>query len=458
MSDVKDYINSNIDRFQEQLFEFLRIPSISTSSEHKSDVLKAASFLQQELDNIGMDLVQLYETERHPIVYAEKCPHEDRPTVLIYGHYDVQPPDPVDLWLTPPFEPTVKNNRVYARGASDDKGQSFTHIKSVESFLDTGTELPVNVKFLLEGEEEIGSPNLVPFITEHKDLLKCDMVLISDTAMFGENQPSITYGLRGLTYMEIEVKGPNRDLHSGVYGGAVENPANALAAMISELKGDDGVIKIPGFYDDVVPLTDAEREAYSKLPFDEKAYVQELDIKKVHGEKGYSTLERASARPSVDVNGLWSGYQGEGAKTVLPAKAGAKISMRLVPDQHPGKIARLFSDYINSIAPDTVTVQVREHHGGYPVVVDLDFYGLKAAARAFETVYQKEVLYSREGGSIPIVADFRKELGVNSILMGFGLTKDSLHSPNESFSLEDFHRGIQTSAEFLRILPEYTPV
>jgi acetylornithine deacetylase/succinyl-diaminopimelate desuccinylase-like protein len=455
MADVQEYIDKNIEKFQEQLFELLRIPSISTSHEHKSDVLKAATFLQQELDNIGMELVQLYETEGHPIVYAEKCPHDNRPTVLIYGHYDVQPPDPVDLWLTPPFEPSIKNNRVYARGASDDKGQSFTHIKSVESYLKTGNELPVNVKFLLEGEEEIGSPNLVPFITEHKDMLECDMVLISDTAMFGENQPSITYGLRGLTYMEVEVKGPNRDLHSGVYGGTVENPANALAEIISKLIDDDGFIQIPGFYDDVIPLSEADREAYSQLPFDEEAYIQELDIKKVHGEKGFSTLERASARPSLDVNGLWSGYQGEGAKTVLPAKAGAKISMRLVPDQDPKKIAELFRKYIESITPETVSVQVTEHHGGHPVVVDLEFYGLQAAADAFKKIYQKEVLFSREGGSIPIVADFKKVLGVNSILMGFGLTKDSLHSPNESFSLQDFHRGIKTSAEFLRILPDY---
>jgi acetylornithine deacetylase/succinyl-diaminopimelate desuccinylase-like protein len=455
MADVQSYIDHHIDTFQKQLFDLLRIPSISTSSDYKTDVLKAASFLQQELDTIGMDHVQLYETEGHPIVYAEKCPHENRPIVLIYGHYDVQPPDPVELWLTPPFEPTVKNNRVYARGASDDKGQSFTHIKSIESYLETGTELPVNVKFLFEGEEEIGSPNLIPFITDHKEMLKCDMVLISDTAMFGENQPSITYGLRGLTYMEIEVKGPNRDLHSGVYGGTVENPANALSSIIARLKDEDGVVQIKGFYDDVVPLTQDDREAYSQLPFDEEAYVQELDIKKVHGEKGFSTLERASARPTLDVNGLWGGYQGEGAKTVLPAKAGAKISMRLVPDQNPEIIARHFMDYVESIAPDTVTIQVKEHHGGHPVVIDLDFYGLQAAAKAFETIYEREVLFSREGGSIPIVADFKKVLGVNSILMGFGLAKDALHSPNESFSLEDFHRGIKTSAEFLRILPEF---
>jgi len=287
-------------------------------------------------------------------------------------------------------------------------------------------------------------------------LLECDMVLISDTAMFGEDQPSITYGLRGLAYMEVHVTGPNRDLHSGVFGGAVENPANALAEIIAKLKDEDGVIQIPGFYDDVEPMTDEMREAYNKLPFDEEGYKKDLNLKAVHGEKGYSTLERASARPSLDVNGLWSGYQGEGAKTVLPAKAGAKISMRLVPDQNPKEIAKLFTDYVKSLAPNTLTVEVEEHHGGHPVVIDLDFYGLKAAAKAFEEVYNKDVLFAREGGSIPIVADFKKVLGVNSILMGFGQTKDALHSPNESFSLKDFHRGIQTSAKFFELLPEYS--
>jgi len=456
MSSVKNYIQENAKNFEDQLFEFLRIPSVSTDSKHKEDVKKAAQFLIDQLNNIGLDNVTLHETDGHPIITAEKCPHKDRPTVLIYGHYDVQPSDPDELWETPPFEPTIKDGRVYARGASDDKGQSFTHIKAVESYMKTGTELPVNVKFILEGEEEIGSPNLVPFIKANKDLLECDMVLISDTAMFGEDQPSITYGLRGLAYMEVHVNGPNRDLHSGVFGGAVENPANALAEIISKLKDEDGLIQIPGFYDDVEPMTAEMRDAYKQLPFDEDAYKKNLNLKALHGEKGYSTLERATARPTLDVNGLWSGYQGEGAKTVLPAKAGAKISMRLVPDQDPKKIAGLFADYVKSIAPDTVTVDVEEHHGGHPVVIDLDFYGLKAAAKAFEEVYNKDVLFAREGGSIPIVADFKKVLGVNSILMGFGLTKDALHSPNESFSLKDFHRGIQTSAKFFELLPKYS--
>ena len=456
MSSVEKYIQENAKSFEEQLFHFLRIPSVSTDSKHKGDVKKAAQFLIDQLNEIGLDKVTLHETDGHPIITAEKCPHEDQPTVLIYGHYDVQPSDPDELWKTPPFEPTVKEGRVYARGSSDDKGQSFTHVKAIEAYMKTGTDLPVNVKFILEGEEEIGSPNLIPFIQSNKELLECDMVLISDTAMFGEDQPSITYGLRGLAYMEVHVTGPNRDLHSGVFGGAVENPANALAEIIAKLKDEDGVIQIPGFYDDVEPMTDEMREAYNKLPFDEEGYKKDLNLKAVHGEKGYSTLERASARPSLDVNGLWSGYQGEGAKTVLPAKAGAKISMRLVPDQNPKEIAKLFTDYVKSLAPNTLTVEVEEHHGGHPVVIDLDFYGLKAAAKAFEEVYNKDVLFAREGGSIPIVADFKKVLGVNSILMGFGQTKDALHSPNESFSLKDFHRGIQTSAKFFELLPEYS--
>jgi len=455
MSAIQKYIDENIETFKAELFELLKIPSISTNSSHKKDVLKAAQYLVEQLNNIGLDNVTLHETDGHPIVTAEKTPHPHKPTVLIYGHYDVQPPDPEELWITPPFEPTVKNGRVYARGASDDKGQSFTHLKSVQAYLDTGTELPVNVKFILEGEEEIGSPNLIPFIKENKELLSCDMVLISDTAMFAEDQPSITYGLRGLAYMEVHVTGPNRDLHSGVFGGAVDNPANILADIISKLKDEDGVIQVDGFYDDVEPLTPEMREAYKKLPHDDNAYKEELGIKALHGEKGYSTLERASARPSLDINGLWSGYQGEGAKTVLPAKAGAKISMRLVPNQDPNDIAEKFTKYVQKLAPETVTVEVEAHHGGYPIVIDLDFYGLKAAAQAFSDVYNKEVLFSREGGSIPIVADFKKILGVNSILMGLGLTRDALHSPNESFSLKDFHRGIKTSARFFEILSEY---
>ena len=455
MDSYLEYIEANKDTFLEELFELLRIPSVSTDSNHKKNVQEAADFLINQLKSLDLNTVKKYDTPGNPIVYAEHCPHDDKPTVLIYGHYDVQPSDPDELWDTPAFEPTIRDGLIYARGASDDKGQAFTHLKAVESYLKTGHELPVNVKFILEGEEEIGSPNLVPFLEDHKDLLECDMVLISDTAMFGEDQPSITYGLRGLAYMEIEVVGPNRDLHSGVYGGAVENPANVLCEIIAKLKNEDGEIQIPGFYDSVKPLTDAERDAVAKLPFDEEKYKDTLNIDAVHGEKGYSTLERATARPTLDVNGLWGGYQGEGAKTVLPSKAHAKVSMRLVPDQNPKEIAKLFKEHVESLGPYTVKVTVSEHHGGHPSVIDLDFYGLKAGAQAFEDIYNKDVLFTREGGSIPIVADFKRVLGVESILMGFGLTSNAIHSPNENFALKDFYRGIKTSARFLELLPEY---
>lgn len=456
MATVSDYINTHKEKFKDELFDLLRIPSISTDSSHKGDVRNAAAFLKEQLENLDMDRVEVFETDGNPIIYGELITDDSKPTVLVYGHYDVQPPDPMDLWETAPFEPTVRDGDIYARGASDDKGQSFTHIKALEAYRKSGTDFPVNIKLILEGEEEIGSPHLVPFIKEHKDLLECDMVLISDTAMFAEDTPSITYGLRGLAYMEIEVIGPNRDLHSGVYGGAVENPANALCEIIAKLKDEDGVIQIDGFYDDVVALSDDDRTAYDKLPFDQEKYKTNLGLKEVHGEKGYSTLERASARPTLDVNGLWSGYQGEGAKTVLPSKAGAKVSMRLVPNQDPKKIAELFKKQVEKLAPDTVTVKVTEHHGGHPAGTDLSFYGLKAAAAAFKEVYGKEPLFSREGGSIPIVADFEKVLGAQSILMGFGLNSDAIHSPNEKFALKDFYRGIQTSAKFFELLPQYS--
>lgn len=455
MSAVQTYIDQNIEKFQRELFELLEIPSISTHSQQSEDIGKAANFLVNQFRSMGVEDVELFETEGNPIVYAEICPAKNRPTVLIYGHYDVQPPDPEDEWDTPPFKPSIRDGRVYARGASDDKGQSFTHLKALEAYLSTGTNLPVNLKFILEGEEEIGSPNLIPFIDHHRERLACDMVLISDTSMYDEDQPSITYGLRGLTYLEILIKGPNRDLHSGVFGGAVANPANVLCEILAKLKSDDGVIRVPGFYENVKPLTEAEREESCKLPFDEEKYKKSLGLRELAGEKGYSTHERATARPSLDINGLWSGYQGEGAKTVLPAKAGAKVSMRLVPDQDPKKIARLFTDYVKSLTPDSVEISVTEHHGGHPSITDLNFYGLQAAAKAFEDIYKKEALFTREGGSIPIVADFKKILKAESILMGFGLTRDALHSPNESFSLKDFHRGIKTSAKFFELLPDY---
>lgn len=456
MSSVSDYIKSNKEKFKEELFELLRIPSVSTDPSHKHDIREAANFLKTQLETLHLDRVEQFETDGNPIVYGELITEQSRPTVLVYGHYDVQPPDPLDLWDTEPFAPTVRDGDIYARGASDDKGQSFTHLKALEAYQKSGTDFPVNIKYILEGEEEIGSPNLVPFIKEHKQLLECDMVLISDTAMFAEDTPSITYGLRGLAYMEIEVTGPNRDLHSGVYGGAVENPANVLCEIIAKLKDEDGFIQIDGFYDDVVELSEDDRRAYENLPFDKESYKKDLGLKALHGENGYSTLERASARPTLDVNGFWSGYQGKGAKTVLPSKAGAKVSMRLVPDQDPKTIAKLFKKQVESLAPETVTIEVTEHHGGHPASTDLSFYGLKAAGKAFENVYGKEPLFSREGGSIPIVADFEKVLGAQSILMGFGLNSDAIHSPNEKFALKDFYRGIQTSAKFFELLPEYS--
>ena len=451
---TNEFIEQRKEHFLDELFTFLRIPSVSTDSSQKMAIEQAADFLQNQLNSLKLSRVERYETQGHPIVYGEHCPFDDRPTVLIYGHYDVQPSDPEYLWDTPPFEPTIKEGKIYARGASDDKGQSFTHVKALQSLIEADGGIPVNIKILLEGEEEIGSPNLVPFVESHKDMLQCDMVLISDTSMFGLDQPSITFGLRGLAYMEVEVVGPNRDLHSGVYGGAVENPLNVLCEIIAQLKDKDGVVQIPRFYDKVEALTPKDREAMADLPFDEIAYKSSLDVDAVHGEKGYSTLERASARPTLDVNGIWGGYQGEGAKTVLPSKANAKISMRLVPNQDPHEIACLFEQQVLSLAPKTVKVRVTEHHGGYASRTDLNFYGLKAAAKAFEEVYETPVLFSMEGGSIPIVADFKRVLGVESILMGFGVTSDAIHSPNESFHVKDFYRGIKTSARFFQLLAE----
>ncbi len=456
MSTPLAYIQKHQETFKEELFDLLRIPSISADSDYDEDVRRAARFVAGQLENIGLTNVSIEETEGHPIVlgeYLEAGP--DKPTILIYGHYDVQPPDPLDEWETPPFEPTVRDGKIYARGASDDKGQSYTHIKAIESFLKTGTELPVNVKFIIEGEEEIGSPSLVPFLAANKERLSCDMVLVSDTAMFAKDTPSITYGLRGLMYLEVEVVGPNRDLHSGVYGGGVQNPVNALCEMIAKLKDEKGVIRIPGFYDKVRELTKQEREAYKELPFDQETYNKTLNIEEEFGEEGFSTLERVSARPSLDVNGIRGGYQGRGAKTVLPARAFAKISARLVPDQEPKEIYKLIEAYLHEITPPGVRVNVKEHHGGYPVLVDLNFYGLKAAAAAFKEVYGKEALFSREGGSIPIVADFSKTLNATTILMGLGLNSDSIHSPNEHFHLKDFERGMKTSARFFELLGDY---
>lgn len=449
MEKILNFIESNRDNFVSELKEFLKIPSISTNPENKSDVRNCAEYLKKEMENIGLENVRLYETPGHPIVYGDWL-HADKekPTVLIYGHYDVQPVDPVDLWTDPPFSPVVKGESIYARGAADDKGQVFIHMKSLQSHLKINNSLPVNVKVIIEGEEEIGSVNLDAFIEKNKDLLKCDYVVISDTGMFDKDVPSICYGLRGLAYMQVEVTGPNRDLHSGSFGGAVDNPINALAHIISKLKDDKGKILIDGFYDDVRNLTEKERLEYTKLPFDEKRYKDDLDIEETFGEEGYTTLERASARPTLDCNGIWGGFQGEGAKTVLPSKAGAKISMRLVPDQVPEKIEKLFTDFVKKKSPKSVTVEIKSLHGGKGAITPIDSPAMDAAVEAMTKGFGKVPLFTREGGSIPVVSTFQSILNAPTILLGFGLPDENIHSPDEHFNLNNFYRGILSISHY----------
>jgi acetylornithine deacetylase/succinyl-diaminopimelate desuccinylase-like protein len=446
---VVSYINSHRDNYVEELKEFLKIPSISTLAENKPDMKTAAEFVAGKLRSAGMQNVKIIETKGHPLIYADWLNAPDKPTVLIYGHYDVQPVDPINLWDSPPFEPTIKDGKIYARGATDDKGQMYMHIKTVEAFMKTEGTLPLNVKFIIEGEEEIGSGNLEEFVNKNQELLKCNAVLISDTSLYGPGIPTLTYGLRGLCYMEVEVIGPNRDLHSGTFGGGVDNPINVLAEMISKLKDNNGKIKIPGFYKDVVNLTKKERDNFKTLPFSEKKYAQELGVKELKGEKGYSTLERIWARPTLDCNGIIGGFTGDGAKTVLPSKAKAKISMRLVPNQDPKKIAKLFKSYINKIAPKTVKLNMKDLHGAYPIATSLDDSATIAAANALSKVFGKKTVFMREGGSIPIVVTFAKKLKASPVLMGMGLDSENLHSPNEHFNLNHFHLGILTSAYFL---------
>jgi acetylornithine deacetylase/succinyl-diaminopimelate desuccinylase-like protein len=453
MEKIIGHINDNINGYVEQLKDFLKIPSVSTNPENRSDVRHCAEYVRDCLNEIGLENVSIYETSLHPIVYGEWLKAgTDRPTVLIYGHYDVQPVDPVELWTAPPFEPAIRGEEIFARGATDDKGQVFMHMKSLEAHMKINASLPVNVKFLIEGEEEIGSINLDKFIESNKDLLKCDYVVVSDTAMFGKGIPSIVYGLRGLAYMQIEVTGPNRDLHSGSYGGGVDNPINALCHIIAKLKNSEGKILIDGFYDDVISLSPKEREEYAKLPFDENEYRKGLEIEEVFGENGYSTLERVSARPTLDCNGIWGGFQGEGAKTVLPSKAGAKISMRLVPDQQPEKIERLFTDYVEKISPKTVKVKVKTLHGGKGALTPLDSPAMEAAVEAIKKAFGKAPLFTREGGSIPVVNVFQTILNAPTILLGFGLPDENAHSPDEHLNLGNFHKGIQTCAYYLEEL------
>lgn len=448
MENVVEYINSNREKYVEELKDFLKIPSISTLAENKKDMLTAAEFVVNKLREAGMENVKIIETKGHPLVYADWLHAPGKPTVLVYGHYDVQPVDPINLWDSPPFEPVIKDGNIYARGATDDKGQMYMHIKSVEAYFKTLGKLPLNVKFIIEGEEEIGSGNLEEFVNKNQDILKCDAVLVSDTSLYGPGIPTLTYGLRGLCYMELTLTGPNRDLHSGTFGGGVDNPINVLAELISKLLDSNGKIRIPGFYNDVVKLTKKERDNFKRLPFSEKQYAKTLGVKELKGEKGYSTLERVWARPTLDCNGIFGGFTGEGAKTVLPSKATAKISMRLVPNQDPKKIGKLFTSYIKKIAPKTVRVEIKDLHGAYPIATSLDDKATIAAADAIAKVFGKKTVFMREGGSIPIVVTFAKKLKAAPVLMGLGLNTENLHSPNEHFNLNHFQLGILSSAYF----------
>lgn len=455
MDNSINYIGQHKDRFLDELLELLRIPSVSTDASYANDVRRAAEFVRDRLMDAGADKAEVCETGGHPIVYGEKILDPTLPTVLVYGHYDVQPADPLELWDSPPFEPVIKDERIIARGSADDKGQMYMHVKAFEAMMKTGT-LPCNVKFMIEGEEEVGSDNLAPFMEQNKEKLAADVVLVSDTAMIANDIPSITVGLRGLSYVEVEVTGPNRDLHSGIYGGAVANPINVLARMIASLQDEDGKITIPGFYDDVETVSAEEREKMNRAPFDEEEYMRDLGIKAVKGEKGYTTLERASIRPTLDVNGIWGGYTAPGAKTVLPSKAHAKISMRLVPNQKPDAITELFKNHFESIAPEWVHVKVTPHHGGDPVVTPIDSPAYRAAELAMEKTFGKKPIPVRGGGSIPIVSLFDSILNANTILMGFGLDSNKIHSPNENYGLFNFYKGIETITWFYKYFEDLT--
>lgn len=452
---ITNYIGSNKDRMLNELLELLRIPSISADTKYKDDVLRTAEAVKTRLIEAGADKVEICKTKGFPVVYGEKIIDPAKPTVIVYGHYDVQPADPLNLWDSPPFEPVIKKTEIhpdgaiFARGSCDDKGQMYMHVKAFEIMMRTNT-LPCNVKFMIEGEEEVGSPSLGPWIMENKEKLKGDIILISDTSLIANDTPSIDTGLRGLAYMEVEVVGANRDLHSGVYGGAVANPINVLCKIIASCHDENKHITIPGFYEDVLELSDAERKEMAKAPFSLDAYKKDLDINDVYGEAGYSTIERAGIRPTLDVNGIWGGYTGEGAKTVLPSKAFAKISMRLVPNQNSDKISALFQKYFESVAPKGVKITVKPHHGGEPFVVSPENPAYKAASAAMEETYGKKPVPTRGGGSIPIVALFKKELGLDSILFGFGLDSDALHSPNEHYGLFNYYKGIETIPLFYK--------
>jgi acetylornithine deacetylase/succinyl-diaminopimelate desuccinylase-like protein len=459
MSNIKTYVNDNKDRFINELIDLLKIPSVSADPKYAADVRRCAEAVKQSLLNAGVDSAEICETKGHPIVYGEKMIDPSKPTVLVYGHYDVQPADPLELWDSPPFEPVIKKTAVhpdgaiFARGACDDKGQMYMHVKAFELMIKTNA-LPCNVKFMIEGEEEVGSDNLGTFVKENKAKLKADAILISDTSIIANDAPSIETGLRGLAYMEVEVIGPNRDLHSGVYGGAVANPINVLCKMIASCHDENFHITIPGFYDKVQELSAEERAEMAKAPFDLEDYKKDLNIGDIQGEKGYSTIERTGIRPTLDVNGIWGGYIGEGAKTVLPSKANAKISMRLVPDQSSKEIEQLFINYFNSVAPKSVKVSVKLHHGGEPVVTPTNSAAYRAASKAMAETYGKKPIPTRGGGSIPIVALFKQELGIDSLLFGFGLDSDALHSPNEHYGIFNYLKGIETIPLFYKYFVE----
>ena len=449
MEITKQFILANKERFLEELIDLLKIPSVSADSKYKKEVVSAANWVKNSMVKAGLDNVELMQTKGFPVVFGEKILAENLPTVLIYGHYDVQPADPINLWNSPPFEPIIKDEKIYARGAADDKGQFYMHVKAVEAMISTNS-LPCNVKFLIEGEEEIGSENLEDFVKEYKSLLANDVILISDTHMIANDVPSITTGLKGLSYLEVEVTGPNRDLHSGTYGGAVANPINVLCEMIASLKDGSQKITIPGFYDEVVNLGDEERAEINRAPFDLDEFKKSLSIEEELGEEGYSTTERTGIRPTLDVNGIWGGYIGEGAKTVLPSKAFAKISMRLVPNQSSEQITALFKKHFINIAPKGVKVKVTPHHGGEPALTDIKSAGYLAASDAMETTFGKKPIPVKQGGSIPIVALFKEELKSEAVLMGFGLNSDAIHSPNEHYGLFNFYKGIETIPHFFK--------
>lgn len=449
----KEYQEKNKERFLNEMMDLLRIPSVSAKSEHKKDMIACAEAVKKNFLSAGADKAEIMQTDGFPVIYAEKIVDKNKPTVLVYGHYDVQPAEPLELWHSDPFSPVIKDGKVYARGSADDKGQFFMHVKALEMMVHTNT-MHTNIKFLIEGEEEIGSPSLGKFVSENKDILKADVILISDSSMLSLQTPSLDVGVRGLSYIEVEVTGPERDLHSGTYGGAVANPITILAKMIADCHDENNHITIPGFYDDVLEIPSKERAMMNKAPFDENEYKKEIDIKELWGEKGYNTNERTGIRPTLEVNGIWGGYQGEGAKTVLPSKATAKISARLVPNQSSAKMTKKLIDYFTSVAPPSVSVKVFVHHGGEPYLTPIDSNGYRAATKAVETTFGKTPVPVHGGGSIPICSILEKELGVTIIFMGFGLDSDNLHSPDEKYGIANFNKGIETIPYFHKYFAE----